>query len=430
MRKGLLVVLSLLAVLVLLVGACGQRATPTPTRVAATAMPTPTPAPQFLMIGFSTMLSGGGGAWGRAVDNAGEMVIEEVNNAGGIKIGGKTYMFKYQEWDNEYTIEGDLEGAKKLINTYGAKYIIFCGNAHVGEDYAESQKVWNSPYYFSPVAIGRDKTYAFRICQTSEQYAAVLWKYVKDTYPSLTKVAITTPDYAVGYDLLYASLASMDWLGGYNVVYNKPYDPTTTDFAPLVTAMLATKPDIIDMGAAPPGDSPMIIKLARDMGFKGPMVTLTRIIWDLARQLAGTGTLEGVISAVPEWDDPKLPKECTEFYQRYLQKYGPPFVEIAGPSYDILRTLFAGMKVADSVDSTAIRDAMEKPGFAVPSLFGTSWFGAEDLYGIKRQAFSPQFITRFEGGKAIIKKMYTAEEALEMQRKIWAKYQQLETGKK
>lgn len=429
MNRAFSILLMLGVVVSLVLVACAnETATPTKALTATSApsgTPTPTPKPTVLTIGASATLTGGGAVWGISLVNAVAMAIDEVNAAGGLVLGGKRYTFNYISADNKYTIEGDLENVKKFINTNGVKHIVMGGNSWVAQDYGETQKALTMIHSYAAPSVGKDKTYSFRSAQTGEQSGAPLWQYIKDTYPGLTRVAQTAPNYGVGDDMMLIGQAAVDWLGGYTITYNKLYDAATTDFAPLVTAIMATKPDIIDLGGTPPENMAPIIKLARDTGFKGPIVTVSAgVAWDVLQSLTSAAALEGFIAPAPDYSDPNLPKEASQFQQRYLQRWGS-WIVTGAINYDTTRTLFAGFKAADSVDPTAIRDAMQKAGFEVPWLLGPARFGGEDLYGINNQAYAPQYIVRFEGGKPVIKKSFSPDETLALQRKTWAKFQAL-----
>src|SRR3982074_1503698 len=58
---------------------------------------------------------------------------------------------------------------------------------------------------------------------------------------------------------------------GLNIVYDKRYPPTTTDFAPIVRAIQATNPDLAVICSYPP-DSVGMVKAVNEIGFKPKMI--------------------------------------------------------------------------------------------------------------------------------------------------------------
>ena len=59
--------------------------------VVALGLTSGTSAQEELKIGGIGSLSGGGTAWGLALQRGVELAIDDVNKAGGLKIGGKVY---------------------------------------------------------------------------------------------------------------------------------------------------------------------------------------------------------------------------------------------------------------------------------------------------------------------------------------------------
>ena len=58
---------------------------------------------------------------------------------------------------------------------------------------------------------------------------------------------------------------------GLQIVYDKTYPPSTTDFAPIVRAIQATNPDIVVICSYPP-DSVGMVRAVNEIGFKPKMI--------------------------------------------------------------------------------------------------------------------------------------------------------------
>jgi branched-chain amino acid transport system substrate-binding protein len=58
---------------------------------------------------------------------------------------------------------------------------------------------------------------------------------------------------------------------GLNIVYDKSYPPSTTDYAPIVRAIQATNPDILVICSYPP-DSVGLVRAINEIGFKAKMM--------------------------------------------------------------------------------------------------------------------------------------------------------------
>jgi branched-chain amino acid transport system substrate-binding protein len=56
---------------------------------------------------------------------------------------------------------------------------------------------------------------------------------------------------------------------GIKVVFKDFYERGTQDFLPILTRVVAVKPDIIDFDGSTPADSGVILKQARQIGYAG-----------------------------------------------------------------------------------------------------------------------------------------------------------------
>src|SRR5678815_5117473 len=59
----------------------------------------PAVSAETLKIGAIGSLSGGGTAWGLAIKRGAELAVDEVNKAGGLKVGDKTYNIELVMYD-------------------------------------------------------------------------------------------------------------------------------------------------------------------------------------------------------------------------------------------------------------------------------------------------------------------------------------------
>ena len=77
-----------------------------------------------LKIGAVGTLSGGGTEWGLALQRGMTVAVDEINAAGGVKVGGKSYTIKMIMYDDQYTAQGGTTAATRLVNVDGVKFII------------------------------------------------------------------------------------------------------------------------------------------------------------------------------------------------------------------------------------------------------------------------------------------------------------------
>ena len=81
-------------------------------------------AQETLKIGAIGSLSGGGTAWGLAIQRGAELAVDEVNKAGGLKVGDKTYKVELLMRDDQYTGQGGKTAAERLVFQDKVKFIV------------------------------------------------------------------------------------------------------------------------------------------------------------------------------------------------------------------------------------------------------------------------------------------------------------------
>src|SRR5262249_8037208 len=109
--------------------------------------------------------------------------------------------------------------------------------------------------------------------------------------------------------------------GGFKIIYDQSYSPSTTDFAPVMRAVQAANPDIVFVAAYPP-DTVGIVRAAAEIGltpkmFGGTMIGLliTPIKTQLGPLLDGIVIMESFVPA-PNFNFPGV----TNVLKRYQAK--------------------------------------------------------------------------------------------------------------
>jgi branched-chain amino acid transport system substrate-binding protein len=76
----------------------------------------PLAAQDTIVLGVSAPLSGAAASWGIGTDWASQQAAKHINDAGGIKVGGKTYKVEVRSVDNKYTAGDGMKTAETLIS--------------------------------------------------------------------------------------------------------------------------------------------------------------------------------------------------------------------------------------------------------------------------------------------------------------------------
>lgn len=379
--------------------ACGQQAgqqQPAPQQPAESA-PTKTGE---IQVGFISALSGSGIGWGMGMLGGLELAVEEVNNAGGITIGDTTYTVKVIPYDDKYTGPGAVQAAQRLISQDGVNIIVGpLGSAPMLAiaEVTESSKVLVLSNSYTTKALNQDKKYTFRLSPTTAEFSAPLIKWVGENYPNLKTAAIFSPNDESGKEVGDHNTEGYKQ-AGIEIKFHEFYERGTQDFAPILTKVIAGNPDIIDLNGSTPGDSGVIIKQARQLGFKGQFVKAGGPGTQEIIRVAGPEAAEGLIYYSP-WDpaDPKV----KELMDRFEAKYNMPFNPIGIFFYDGGHMLLDAIKDAQTFSSDGLREHLEKQT-EYNGLLGRWVWGGQDTYGIRHQWIGPFYVGQVKDGQEVM----------------------------
>lgn len=187
-------------------------------------------------------------------------------------------------------------------------------------------------------------------------------------------------------------------------VWTENYERGTKEFTPLVLRMMAQNVDVFDLNANAPGEAGLLVKQARQVGYKGLIV-----------QSGGAGIDELIAIAGPlannmlKYDviDESLPR-VQPFVALYHKKYTGVMNGLAPVYYNAANIYFEAMRRADSTDTTKIRDQIEKLGgnYDAP-IFGKVVWTGEKNYGVNHQLLHTFVIKEVQNGKATVKAVIT-----------------------
>src|SRR5689334_14882571 len=358
---------------------------------------------ETLKIGGIGPLSGGGTAWGLAAQRGIEMAQEDLNAAGGVKVGGKSHKYELVMYDDQYTGAGGKAAAERLVNQDKVKFII----GPVGSPPAlgvisvtNPAKVIALTNGYAPQILKNDTKdpYNFRIYPTNIEFGPPLIKWLKDNAPEVKKVGMLAPNDAVGQSVAGA-LAEDYRKQGFEVVLDL-FERGIKEFTPLILRMMAQKVDAFEFDGNSPGDAGLMLKQIRQAGFKGRVVQIGGPGSDEIIEIAGAAA-EGFLSyGVFDWDTPAGNK----LRPIYEKKYGKGIINQFMPAfYHTVFLLVDAIKRADSVDTTKVRDALDAMNGFDAGIYGPVKWTGKDFYGVNRQLMFTYYLAEVKGGKLVTK---------------------------
>jgi branched-chain amino acid transport system substrate-binding protein len=355
-------------------------------------------AAEELRLGGLGPLSGGGATWGLGLQRAVTIAIDEANAKGGLKIEGKTYYPRLIMYDTQYTGQGGTTAALRLVNEDKVKFIIGpVGSPEVlgALGVTGRNKVLVLSCGFSPKILTPASKYNFRICITTQEFALAIGKWMRTQFPKAKTLGVLSPNDAVGQTVTPLVVKGYT-SNGFEVAYDEKYERGMTDFSPLITRMISKNVDVFDLDSSAPGEAGLLVKQARQLGYKG-----------IIMQSGGPG-IEEVINVAGKLADEFLsfdnfdPKDplVMPFLDKYRSRWEGPINGLTPAFYNATKILFAAMEKANSVDVEKLVPALESlKGY--PTIFGpVKWVG-KDSYGIDHQLAVQFLISEVKDGKIV-----------------------------
>jgi len=400
-RFSLLVTPLLIVVLVFAAVGCGDdEASPTPTQppvVSPTA--TQPPATQTLTLGVTAPMAGPLAWTGENIVGGMKLAAEDINAAGGIQVGGETYMLEIVFYDDQYNGDQAAANVRRMMEQ-GIKYMALMGTVHqtAAAPITEPAKIIA---FTGSNVINPEHEYIFRT-NASPTSLAVQYtlEYAKDAYPELARVAILNNDSESGRAIKESEIETAESLG-FEVVFSDLHELSTTDFYPYLTTVVGANPDIIDTGASSPaGGIATFVRILDELGWQGK-ISASLAGPSFAPGSEGLAITEGVFGYMPQ--DPEsefLTDKEKDLWQRFSELYPDTNVfDYCFSYYEAVDGLAQAIEKAGTLDTTAVRDTWADLEWE--SARGTLKFGGEETFGIKRQIIGPIAFGEVIDGKVV-----------------------------
>ena len=356
-------------------------------------------------IGFLGALSGPDAGWGLPGLTGNQMFIDEVNAGGGLDVCGKKFPLNMVTFDDEAVGSKALQGAKQLVLEHDVKFISAIGGnpADAVHPYLTKKKV----IYASLIAtdIKPDRPYLLAGGDVTPRIDMMRPFYHKLRDPSLKRWAVISQDDTIGRTSQAWEVGSA-MADGWDVVYDDHYSLDTTDFAPIVTAVLATKPDVVSLNLSYPDFVVQIVEQLSTQGYKGK-ISANYLDTESILQKVPPEYIEGAVDSFPLFDDPWWGSDSFQnhFYQGWMQRYGPGGPDdvkrgITGIDWDhviMLRLWAKGVQMACSFDPDKVVAALRKES-SIETILGPGKMSGKEMWGVDNMISPPIPINEVRGG--------------------------------
>jgi branched-chain amino acid transport system substrate-binding protein len=226
-----------------------------------------------IKIGYSMALTGGLAPNGKSALLAQKIWEEDVNAKGGL-LGRPVKLIYYDDKSSPaevpaiYTKLLDIDKVDLIVGPYATALIapampivIQRKKTFIGLLGLAVNTEFDYPNYFVMIPSGPDAKPAF---------TKGFFDIAMAQNPKPQTVAIVSADQEFSRNAADGARENAK-KAGLKVVYDKNYPPSTNDFAPIVRAIQATNPDILNINSYPP-DSVGMVRAINEIGFKPKMV--------------------------------------------------------------------------------------------------------------------------------------------------------------
>ena len=382
-------------------------------------------ANKTIKIGMNIPMTGDYAPWGLPGLYGCQIVADDINASGGVKIGGETYNIEMVSYDHAYDIEKAVQGYKKMATEDEVSLIMMLGGATIGAvmPWGQRKKMLTTTLLSSDVT--PDTEYLLASCESHPLYVVTGVEWLARNHPEAKKaVIVTNNDVEYGLQAAATFQAAFE-VAGIEVVDMNLHGFDVTDFAPIVSSVLAKNPDIFCMATS--FYTTALMEQLYHQGYKGKIISTTLDYHEEVIAKTSQEFVDGTIHQFPAFDDPKLNgpginfpnpgKFDAEFRKRHPNDWSAVSWEYPA----IMLNWIEGAKAAGSIETTAVLKALKSNPNPTFVFGGGKWWGKE-LWGRDNIVVGNWPVVVIEGGKTRIKEFGSVTAWLDKHTDVLIKY--------
>jgi branched-chain amino acid transport system substrate-binding protein len=365
-------------------------------------MSSPQAADMVLKMGVLGPMSGQAAQWGIELERGAQLRVDEIAANGGLLVGSDRYVIQLLPYDHKSNAAEALTITNRLIFEDKVKYIV--GNA-IGATTSAAQTLTEPNHVlFTFISWGRgnlgpDKPFSFRTDLSGFEVVEPFYSWVKSKHPEIKRLAVLAPNDQSGKDSNAAILKAAQTLG-FDVVEEEYYPRETKDFFPILTRVLAQKPDLIEASNSAGGAAGLIVKQLHELNYTGAKAWAGGINADVLVKIAGPEAAEGTWSPWSlSFGGPDAKPELKRFIAAYRTKYNETPGSSAVSNYIAIDVITKAMSAAGAVEPETVMPRMTQDQFE--TLRGPLRIGGFETYGIDRQFLTPVTISEIRDGQVV-----------------------------
>jgi len=347
---------------------------------------TPGFAQPSITIGFTVSKTGALNADSLEQYRGFELWRDQVNAAGGIKAGGKSYKVQFVSYDDESNSKRVQQLYSRMILEDKADFLFSPYSSPLTAAAAAVTEQHGKIMVTTGAAEGKTYTLGnhnlFQMFAPAPEYLKAALDALKTKNPKAT-IAFVYEDSSFSVAVVTPAKAYAQQLG-FKVVFSETYAPNTTDFSAIIDKVIASKATVL-LGGGHYADGST---LARQLyGYKVPLKMLTLLVAPGSPQWVELGDAALGVMVPSQWEPQSAFKaqygpSGADFAKAYTAKYDvPPSYESAG-GYASGLILQRAIEKAGGIDSAKMARALNATH--VTTFYGRTQFStAANEHGLQ-----------------------------------------------
>jgi branched-chain amino acid transport system substrate-binding protein len=322
-----------------------------------------------ITLGSAVSLTGNYSTNGENTQRGYDLAVEKINEAGGVKVGDKTYKLEIKYYDDESTPARGAELTERLVKQDGIELILGPYGSGLTKAIAPVTEELQVPMVEANGASRSLFTngwkYIFATLSTSEQYLASAIALAAQNAEALgkkpeeIKVAIVVENDPFSADVRDGVLEDMKKYG-MQLVIDDQFPRELNDMSATLTKVKALKPDLLIVSGHEKGAATAIRQLS-EQKVSVPILAMTHC--DSADIIGNFGAASEYTLCATQWAPTLTYKDdlfgsAGDYAKTFEDKYGyaPPYQ--AAESSAAVQVFADAIQRAGSLDKQAVRDAL------------------------------------------------------------------------
>jgi branched-chain amino acid transport system substrate-binding protein len=315
-------------------------------------------------------------------------------------VGGKKYQVEVIAYDDQYKAAEAIAAYNRLVTNDGVRHLVLLGSPQTValKQHIEDDKILTMTTAATPKALDANSKFLFRAINTPGQFVPPFTKWLKENLKE-RRVAILNPNDETGWDQTKTAEKNFKE-NGFDVVSSETFERTTTDFQPILTKILATKPDILELSGIAPATTGLVVRQARELGFKGKFTKNSGPSPKEIVDAAGKEASEGMLMLF--YADPGTPG-YKHLVTEYRKAIGQDPNQLIVTFYDAANIILQAVKKAGTSNDPEKENAAVHQVLPMNSIQGDKLqLGGKELYGVDQQVMTVGYVAIMKNGEPVV----------------------------